>query len=137
MATTKRIVVDTNLLVSRLLLPDSVPGQAVRKAERTGVVLASRATLDELSDVLSRRKLDRYVSVDQRRKYVRRLLGTVEMVTVQHVVRASRDAGDTKFLELALSGGATLILTEDAVLLVLNPFRGIAIRTASDYMSAD
>ncbi|MCY3926886.1 MAG: putative toxin-antitoxin system toxin component, PIN family [Acidobacteria bacterium] len=137
MATTKRIVVDTNLLVSRLLLPDSVPGQAVRKAERRGVVLASRATLDELSDVLSRRKLDRYVSVKQRREYLRRLLGTVEMVTVRHVVRASRDAGDDRFLELALSGAADLILTGDADLLVLNPFRGIAIRTASDYLLAD
>ncbi len=137
MATTKRIVVDTNLLVSRLLLPDSVPSQAVRRAQREGVVLASRATLDELSDVLSRPKLDRYVSVDQRRKYVRRLLGTVEMVTIRHVVRACRDAGDDKFLELALSGDAALILTGDADLLELNPFRGIAIRTASDYVLAD
>lgn len=136
MATTQRIVVDTNILVSRLLLPKSVPGQAVRKAEREGVVIASRATLDELSDVLSRRKLDRYVSVEQRRKYVRRLLGTVEIVTVRATVRASRDASDDKFLELALSGDAALILTGDADLLVLNPFRGIAIRTASDYLLA-
>lgn len=137
MATAKRIVVDTNLLVSRLLLPDSVPVQAVRKAEREGVVLASRETLDELSDVLSRRKLDRYVEVEQRRQYVRRLLGTVEMVTVQHVVRASRDASDDKFLELALSGSAALILTGDTDLLMLNPFRGIAIQTASDYVLAE
>lgn len=136
MATAKRIVVDTNLLVSRLLLPDSVPGQAVRKAEREGVVIASRETLDELSDVLSRRKLDRYVDIEQRRKYVRRLLGTVEMVTARHVVRASRDASDDKFLELALSGGAALILTGDTDLLTLNPFRGIAIQTASDYLLA-
>ena len=135
MATAKRIVVDT-VLVGRPLLPNSVPRQAVRKAQREGVVLASQATLDGLPEVLNRRKLDRCVSVEQRLKYVRRLLGTVEMVTARHVVRVCRDTGDDKFLELALSGDAALTLTRDTDLLALNPFRGIAVRTASDYLLA-
>ena len=36
-----RIVVDTNALVSRLLLPSSVPGQAVRKAVDDSILLVS------------------------------------------------------------------------------------------------
>ena len=134
MTVATRIVVDTNLLVSRLLLPDSTPGEAVRMAERDGLVLASRVTLDELTDVLGRRKLDRYVSIEQRQEYVRLLLRTVEVVTIRHRVRLCRDPRDDKFLELALSGEADLILTGDRDLLALNPFRGIGIVTAGEYV---
>jgi len=134
MATAKRIVVDTNLLISRLLLPDSTPGQAVRKAEREGRILASRATLDELADALGRRKLDPYVSIEERQHYLRLLGRIVDMVTVEHVVRRCRDPSDDRFLELALSGEADLILTGDQDLLALNPFRGIPITTAQEYV---
>lgn len=136
MATTKRIVVDTNLLISRLLLPDSIPGEAVRKAGGDGLVLASRATLDELTDVLGRRKFDPYVSIEQRQEYLRLLLRTIEAITVKHRVRVCKDPKDDKFLELALSGDADLILTGDRDLLALNPFRGIAIMTAGEYVRA-
>lgn len=134
MRTAKRTVVDTNLLVSRVLIPESVPAEAVRKAETDGLVLASEATLGELADVLSRRKLDRYMSVQERQEYLRRLLGTVEVVAVRHVVRVCRDPGDDKFLELALSGDADLILTGDKDLLALHPFRGVPIASAGDYV---
>nr|WP_294518875.1 putative toxin-antitoxin system toxin component, PIN family [uncultured Rhodopila sp.] len=40
---------------------------------------------------------------------------------------ACRDPTDDKFLELAVNGRTDLILTGDADLLVLNPFRGIPI----------
>jgi hypothetical protein len=51
-----RVVVHTNILVSRLLLADSVPAQAVRKAVNEAQVLVSDATMIELADVLARPK---------------------------------------------------------------------------------
>ncbi len=45
-----------------------------------------------------------------------------------HTIRACRDARDDKFLELAVNGEASLIITGDADLLELDPFQGI--RTA-------
>ena len=41
-APSERIVVDTNALISRLLLPRSVPGDAVRKAADTGQLLKGK-----------------------------------------------------------------------------------------------
>lgn len=137
MMATKRIVADTNLLVSRLLLPGSVPGQAVRKAEKEGLILASRATLAELADVLGRRKFDPYVSVEERQDYLRLFARTVDVVTVGHRVRLCRDPRDDKILELALSGEADLILSGDQDLLALDPFRGIPIVTAREYVCPD
>lgn len=51
-----RVVVDTNALVSRLLLSGSVPAQAVDKALTQTEVVVSAATMEELADVLSRKK---------------------------------------------------------------------------------
>ena len=60
----QRIVVDTNALVSRLLLPASIPGQAVDKAVDEAQLLISTATLEELADVLARAKFDPYITVN-------------------------------------------------------------------------
>ena len=53
-----RVVIDTNALISRLVLPGSVPGQAVRKAVAEDQLLASDDTIMELADVLARPKFD-------------------------------------------------------------------------------
>ena len=67
----ERVVVDTNALVSRLLIPGSIPGQAVRKAVAEAQPLASDDTLMELADVLARPKFDPYVTVEERREFLR------------------------------------------------------------------
>jgi predicted nucleic acid-binding protein len=73
MRSRQRIVIDTNVLVSRLLAADSVPGEAVRAARRNGHLLVSDATMYELAEVLSRRKLNRYVTAQDRRHFLRQL----------------------------------------------------------------
>jgi putative PIN family toxin of toxin-antitoxin system len=130
----ERIVADTNCLVSRLLLPSSVPSRAVRNAADFGLLLVSEATMDELADVLSRPKFDRYVSMQDRQQFLRLLGRIAEFVTTGYPVRECRDPKDDKFLEVALNGKADLILTGDADLLTLNPWRGIAILSPADYL---
>jgi putative PIN family toxin of toxin-antitoxin system len=130
-------VVDTNALVSRLLLPSSVPGRAVRKAVDQDIVLVSEATMHELADVLARPKFDRYISLEDRQQFIRLLGRVVEIVTIAYAVRECRDPADDKFLEVALSGRASLIVTGDADLLALNPWRGIAILSPAEYLRDD
>jgi predicted nucleic acid-binding protein len=55
---------------------------------------------------------------------------------VTEVVTDCRDPKDNKFLELAVSGRATHIVTGDPDLLTLHPFRGVAIMTAQAFLSA-
>lgn len=120
-------VVDTNVLVSRLLLPNSVSAQAVRQVLKRGRLLVSDETLAELADVLARPKFDAYVSVEDRQEFLRHLARVAEFVPHVVPVRACRDPKDDKFLALALIGGAKVIITGDADLLALHPFRGIEI----------
>ena len=135
MAARERVVVDNNALVSRLLLPDSAPGRAVRKAVDKGQVLVSEATLNELAEVLTRRKFDRYVTLEDRMQFLRLLGSIAELVPIGYAIRACRDPRDDKLLELAVNGRATLIVTGDRDLLAPDPFHGVSIVTPSAYLA--
>jgi putative PIN family toxin of toxin-antitoxin system len=130
----ERIVPHTNVLISRLLLPLSVPGRAVRKAVQDAILLVSEATMYELADVLARPKFDKYISAGDRRQFLRLLARIAEPVPVTYSVRECRDARDDKLLEVALNGRADVILTGDFDLLVLHPWRKIAILSPAVYL---
>ncbi|MBV8133554.1 MAG: putative toxin-antitoxin system toxin component, PIN family [Alphaproteobacteria bacterium] len=129
-----RVVVDTNALVSRLLLPRSIPGQAVRKAVADGQLLASDSTIMELADVLGRPKFDPYVTIRERQEFLRLFNRIADRIPITRVIQVCRDPKDDKFLELAVNGTAQLIITGDADLLALHPFRGIEILTPGSYL---
>ena len=60
MSDRQQVVIDTSTLIGAILRPDSVPRQAFLKAVSTRELCVSRATLDELHEVLQRPKFDRY-----------------------------------------------------------------------------
>jgi uncharacterized protein len=131
----ERIVVDTNVFVSGLLRRSSVAGEAAAKAGHNAVLLVSQDNMSELADVLAGAKFDRYVSVEQRLGFIRLIWNIAEFVPIIHRVRECRDPKDDKFLEVAINGRADLMLTGDADLLALHPWRGIAIVTPAEYMN--
>lgn len=129
-----RYVADTNLLISRLLLPHSTPARAVQKAVERGDLLFSDATLEELAEVLSRPKFEKYFSRQERSEFFR-LLSTISLrIPFTRVVTACRDPKDNKFLALALEGNAQAVITGDRDLLTLHPFLGIPILTPAGFL---
>jgi len=64
------------------------------------------------------------------------LLKEAELVQVTETINSCRDAKDNKFLELAVAGKASCIVSGDDDLLVLNPFRGIPIITPREFLTA-
>jgi putative PIN family toxin of toxin-antitoxin system len=129
-----RIVIDTNVLISRFLKRNSVPAQAVAKAARSSVVLVSTATFAEVETVFQRRKFDSFFTLARRREMLDEFRILASFVPIPTPIRACRDPRDDKFLEVAVHGRADLILTGDADLLALHPFRGIAILTPAEYL---
>ncbi|MEM1126105.1 MAG: putative toxin-antitoxin system toxin component, PIN family [Bacteroidota bacterium] len=123
----QRFVVDTNTLVSAVLMAGSVPDQAVRRARTLGTLLISPETLDELAEVLSREKFDRYVSWEKRQEFLEAMADQSVVVDPVERIQASRDTGDNMFLDVAVEGKALAIITGDGDLLELHPYRGIAI----------
>jgi putative PIN family toxin of toxin-antitoxin system len=136
MSESVRHVFDTNTLVSAILFEHSTPGQALRRALSRGRVLLSSSTLEELAEVLQREKFARYVTAAEREEFLVAFVERALFVEPMEEVRACRDAKDDKFLELAVSGRAAYIISGDADLLVLHPFRDIAIMTAAEFLHA-
>jgi uncharacterized protein len=56
-----RVILDTNTLVSALLIRQSIPRQAFDKAKQEGILLLSNSTLEELDNVLNRKKFKKYI----------------------------------------------------------------------------
>ena len=129
-----RTVFDTNAIVSALLFNDSVPGLALIKALDTGAILVSATLAQELQDVLNRPQFDRYVTREERDEFLMAFMREAELVEITETVAACRDPKDNQILELAVSGNADYIVTGDDDLLVLNPFRDIAIIAPADFV---
>jgi uncharacterized protein len=126
-------VIDTNTLLSALILPGSTPDQAFRKAEETGRLAFSADTLAELQNVVIRPKFERYVSLSKRLDFLDRLIRVAVHTPIIHTITDCRDPKDNKFLELALSAAATALISGDSDLLVLHPFRGIPVLSPADF----
>lgn len=132
--TSARIILDTNVRMRRLLLPESVAARAVRRVLDRVAPLVSEATLGELADTLAKPKFDRYVSIEDRRRFFELYARVAEWVPVTSTLRVCRDARDNKFLELAVDGEATLLVTGDKDLLALAPYRNTQILTPAEVL---
>lgn len=131
-----RIVFDTNVTISALLFTDSVPGRAFIRALDQGTILVSVALVGELSRVLGRGRFDRYVTREERDGFLESLIRESNLIEITETVQVCRDPKDDQVLELAVNGGASCIVTGDADLLVLNPFRGIEIITPAIFLKS-
>ncbi len=88
----------------------------------------------ELAEVLSRKKFDRYVSIEDRQEFLRMLGRVIEKVHIIKIIRRSRDPKDDKFLELAVNGEADLLITGHQDLLELKFIQGTRIISVSEYL---
>ena len=126
---TNRFILDTNVLISALLFKTSVPFRAIELAEKQGIILYSEATLNELEQVLNRKKFNKYLSLEDRQLFLLKFISSSQLVSITENITVCRDEKDNKFLELAVSGNANVIVTGDMDLLVLSPFQSVEIVT--------
>ena len=135
MIMTNRFVLDTNILISALLFKNSVPFRAIELAEKQGIILYSEATLNELEQVLNRKKFNKYLSLEDRQVFLLKFISTSELVSITEKIAVCRDEKDNKFLELAVSGNANMVVTGDLDLLVLNLFQSVEIVTPDMFIN--
>lgn len=130
----KKIVIDTNIAVSSFLFKNSVPDQALRWATLHGIILLSESTWNELEKVLSRRKFNKYFSLEKRITALHNFKDNAQMIDVSSQIELCRDPKDNKFLELAADGQADYLITGDQDLLVLHPFQKTQILTPAQFL---
>jgi len=107
-----RVVVDTNVWVSGLIIPDSPPGQVLRAMrDHRFELVASWHVAQELADVLRRPRLRRYEIEQQDIEDVFRLLAPA--LPTADVDVPIRDPDDAPIVAAALAGAADVIVTGD------------------------
>jgi uncharacterized protein len=116
-----------------VLKHNSLPFLVIRWLDEHGGLPKSAASEQEILSVLSRPQIAA-VTIPTFRGDLAKLLARAELVTVTERLTACRDPHNDKFLELAVNGHADLIVSGDADLLVLNPFRNIPILTPAAFM---
>jgi putative PIN family toxin of toxin-antitoxin system len=129
MPSERRYVFDANVIVSAVLLPDSVPRRAFDKASNNGRIVLSTTVIEELDDVLRRPSLDKYISEEDRMHFLVRLVRECPIIDVLQSVGGSRDPDDNQYLALAVAAEAVCLVSGDRHLLELNPFRDVPILT--------
>lgn len=134
MSFARRIVVDTGVLVSAAIRPESVPALALEKALLHFEVCASEQTLAELEDVLARDKFDRYLPARMRADFVAGLRERALVFAVTAEVRDCTDPNDNKFLALAEAAEAELIVASDPHLTAMHPWHGIPIMPPAAFL---
>ncbi len=90
--------------------------------------------LAELYEVLTRKKFRRYVEEEDVRVFLAALTREAQWVDVDVQIAACRDPKDDKFLELAVSGKASHIISGDLDLLALHPFQSISILSPQSFL---
>lgn len=111
-----RVVVDTNVWVSGLILPASPPGRVlVAIRDRRLVAIASWELAEEIVEVLRRPKLARYGLTEGDISNLLELLGP--LLPRVEVDPPLRDPDDAPVVATAVAGMAEAIVTGDADLL--------------------
>jgi putative PIN family toxin of toxin-antitoxin system len=130
----KLFVFDTNIFVSAAILAGSVNDQALDKAFRTGRVAISTETFAEFTEVIFRKKFDKYLTDERRLQVIQKLEQDTLIFKVDIIIDTCRDPKDNKFLELAVTAGASCIISGDQDLLTLHPFNDIPILSPFDFL---
>lgn len=130
-----RIIIDTNSLISAILLPGSPCSYVLDNVLARSQLLVSAATVTELTETLHQPKFDRYLSDSQRSDFLAGIVRRSRLIEITTKATLCRDPKDDKFLELAASGCATHLVTGDRDLLVLQHFGETAILSCRDFLT--
>jgi len=129
-------VFDTNSLISASLIEGTTTAAAMDRTVILGKLAFSNGTMDELVEVLFRKKFDKcFLNDEEKWSAIQRISLNAVFFSPAESITACRDPKDNKFLELAVAANASCIITGDKDLLALNPFRGIPILNTVDFMN--
>ena len=131
-----KAVVDTQLFLRAAINPNSLASKLIFDLDEMYVLVASKAIVTEARNVLYRWEI-RIKFPHLTDRIAERILAAfarAEIVEPEDVPTVSRDSKDDKFIVCAVAAKANYIVSEDKDVLVLNPYQGIQIINALDFL---
>jgi len=128
-----RVVFDTNIFISALVIPGSRAEKAIlRILDGADTLLISKPILDELLSTLARKFSRDPEALSQ---VAVMMMEMAELVEPKNTVEVFNDDPDNRVLECAESGQADVIVTGDKEMLLLKRYQGIQLITLRDYLA--
>ncbi len=127
------IVIDTNVLISAGLLPDSKTAQVLALAVEHFVIAQNLDTWHELETRIARQKFDRYFGESGRLQHLVKIAQSSQFFEASAKVTLSRDATDDKFIGLAVDSGASILISGDLDLKTVQAYEGIEILSPAQF----
>ena len=138
MRPTLRAVLDTNLLVSYLLVHRPPIATLIDEhlAQERFTLVSTPALLEELTRVLRYPRLQRYYDAATRDRFVALSAALSELVELpEEIPPICRDPDDDRVIACAVVGRAAVIVSGDKDLLDLGEVGGIPILTAAQFLA--
>ena len=127
------IVIDTNVLISAGLLPESKTAQVLALAVEHFVIAQNKDTWHELETRIARPKFDRYFGESGRLRHLVAIAQSIQHFKVSTQISVSRDKTDDKFIALAIDSGATILISGDPDLKDVKTYKGIEILSPAQF----
>jgi len=127
------IVIDTNVLISAGLLPQSKTAQVLALAVEHFVIAQNQDTWHELETRIARPKFDRYFGDSGRLRHLVKIAQSIQGFEVRAAAAASRDKTDDKFIALAIDSGASILISGDPDLKDVQAYEGIEILSPAQF----
>ena len=127
------IVIDTNVLISAGLLPQSKTAQVLALAVAHFVIAQNQDTWHELETRIARPKFDRYFGDSGRLRHLVKIAQSIQGFEVRAAAEVSRDKTDDKFIALAIDSGASILISGDPDLKDVQAYEGIEILSPAQF----
>jgi uncharacterized protein len=127
-----KVFFDTNVYVAEAILGQAAERMIAATQRASWRILCSTTVLDEVERVLTAKLgFSRRLGLLTQDRIVRRAR-LIESGRIPHDV--PDDPADTPILSAAVAAGADYLVTNDAHLLAMNPYRGLRILSMDDYL---
>jgi putative PIN family toxin of toxin-antitoxin system len=131
-----KIVIDTNVLVSALIKPESLPALVILMILNNQVMMyISDEIFQEYKQVLSRGKFGKYLNSKNIKSFLSQLKRSATEINPKvHVGVVKNDPADNKFLECALEAEADFFITGNIKHFPLKKFHKTQIVTPAEFL---
>lgn len=129
-----RIILDTNVLVSALILdgrPRTLLNAIITKNHK---LIISRKIIEEFVEITAEPKIRKYVTGEEVERFLHNLSVVSKLVPVRSKIKVVRDEKDNPILAAAYDGHARYLVTGDDDLLTLGKYRRVKIVKVSEML---
>lgn len=127
-----RVILDTNVWIS-FLIGKKLSTIIKYVKDATIQIIVTNELLEEIIDVTSRKKFQKYFTPQQVEKLIELLKTFAENIEIKPIHFLNRDPKDNFLLDLIDISKADYLVTGDDDLLELNPFKTAKILTPADF----